>query len=287
LEGAVLAQNGFSYRSGENGVVYSVCDAFSEAGGCAHCFSTRVGGVSTGCLSSLNLGLERGDRVENLRENYKRLASAAGISSNGFCFTRQVHGDRVRGVAESDKKPVENGRDVPECDGLLTGCENTPLVCVSADCVPVLLYAQSRQDKMKRVCGAVHAGWRGTALQIVNKAVIKMEAEYGVSPEDIVAAIGPSISPCCFLTHEDVPAIMNESLGGLCMDFIRPAKDGRFTVDLKGINAALLTAAGVKRVFVSPDCTCCLSELYYSHRRDGALRGSMAAMIMLNSGGIG
>jgi YfiH family protein len=272
----MTAQNGFSYRRGKNGVLYLACEAIADKSGCSHCFSTRIGGVSGAHLRSMNLGLERGDAVENLEENYSRIAAAAGISQDGFCFTRQVHGDCIRVVTKSDKKQVRLGRDVPECDALLTDSENTPLVCVSADCVPILLYAAD-----KRACGAVHAGWRGTALGIAKKAVLKMVKEFGVKPENIIAAIGPSISPCCFLTHDDVPREMEEGLGSLALGFIKPCPDGRFSVDLKGINFAQLACAGVKRIYVSPDCTCCNPDKYYSHRRDGALRGSMASIIEL------
>jgi len=165
----LLSGSGFSYKYGENGVLYSVCDAIAGAGGCAHCFSTRKGGVSPAQLSSLNLGLERGDLPENLAENYGRLAAAAGISQDGFCFTRQVHGDTIRTVSGEDRRPVFLGRSVPECDALITQSSGAPLVCVSADCVPILLYARD-----KRAACAVHAGWRGTALDIAGKAIRKM-----------------------------------------------------------------------------------------------------------------
>ena len=274
-----MSGSGFSYKYGENGVEFCVCDAIAASGGCAHCFSTRKGGVSPAHLSSLNLGLERGDLPENLAENYNRLASAAGISQEGFCFTRQVHGDIIRTVSEADKRPVFLGRDVAECDALITPNAGVPLVCVSADCVPVVLYARD-----KRVACAVHAGWRGTALDIAGKAVRKMGEDFFVSPEEIIAAIGPCISSCCFLTHGDVPLEMDAGLGKLAREYIRPACDGRFSVDLKGINSALLSRIGVKRIFTSDDCTCCDKNRFFSHRRDGALRGSMASIIELKEG---
>ena len=273
-----MAQNGFSYRRAENGALYVICDELSREGGCSHFFSTRIGGFSGEHLKSMNLGLERGDSLENLEKNYNAAAKAAGISENGFCFTKQVHGDEIRTVTINDIRPVREGRSVPECDGLVTANKNTPLVCVSADCVPILIYAPQ-----KGICGVVHAGWRGTALGIVKKAVMKLKNEFSVFPYEIIAAIGPSISACCFLTHMDVPEALYDGIGAVADGYINTASDGRYSVDLKGINAELFRTAGVERVFISEDCTCCNADKYYSHRRDGAMRGSMAAVIELKT----
>ena len=151
------------------------------------------------------------------------------------------------------------------------------LVIFSADCLPVLLY-----DPVRRVIAAVHAGWRGTAAGIVERAVEKM-AFYGCRPADILAAIGPGISRCCFETHEDVPNAMTAALGVRATPFLSPIENGKFQVDLKGLNAMRLERCGLlsEHISVTADCTACLPEKYWSHRATGGVRGSQAAVIQL------
>ena len=132
------------------------------------------------------------------------------------------------------------------------------------------------------MAAAAHAGWRGTAAGIVERAVEKM-AFYGSRPEDILAAIGPGISRCCFETHEDVPNAMTSALGVCATPYIDPIENGKFKVDLKGINAMRLERAGLlpEHIAVSGDCTACHPEKYWSHRVTNGVRGSQAAVIEL------
>ena len=132
---------------------------------------------------------------------------------------------------------------------------------------------------------AVHSGWRGTSLGIAPKAVAKMTALYGTRPEDVLAAIGPGIGPCCFETHDDVPTALEDRLGPAVRPFCRPLEQaaGKFTVDLKGIIAWELRQAGLAEEHIDtlPLCTACHPELYWSHRKMGDQRGNHAAMIAL------
>ena len=259
------------------GVTYLSSEAFEQAGGVAHGFSTRLGGVSTGIYESLNLGSTRGDDPEHVRENYRRFFAAVGADVDTVAMTNQVHGDVVRAVTTADIKSGLLDREPYEADGLVTDIPGVALVIFSADCLPVLLY-----DPVRRVIAAVHAGWRGTASGIVERAVEKM-AFYGCRPEDILAAIGPGISRCCFETHEDVPNAMTAALGVRATPFLSPIENGKFKVDLKGINAMRLERAGLlcTHIFVSPDCTACQPQKYWSHRATGGVRGSQAAVIQI------
>ena len=164
-----------------------------------------------------------------------------------------------------------------EVDGLVPDIPGVSLVVFGADCLPVLFY-----DPVRRVAAAAHAGWRGTAAGIVERAVEKM-AFYGSRPEDILAAIGPGISRCCFETHEDVPNAMTSALGVCATPYIDPIENGKFKVDLKGINAMRLERAGLlpEHIAVSGDCTACHPEKYWSHRVTNGVRGSQAAVIEL------
>lgn len=249
---------------------YSVCDSI----GAAHCFSTRLGGVSQGDLGELNLGHHRGDAPKNVLENYRILGNAVGFGLKDLVFTRQTHTDIVRQVDASNAGeglffPVE-----PECDGLITDTAGLALTVFTADCTPILLH-----DPVTGAVGAIHAGWRGTVAGIAAKTVAAMIFHYGTNPADIRAAIGPNIGGCCFETGEDVPRALRECLGEDAETFIRPAGE-KFYVDLKGANRRILEKAGVKHIEMSRECTACDTARYWSHRRVGAARGSMAAIIV-------
>ena len=251
---------------------YSVADSLE---GAVHCFSTRFGGVSEGQLASLNLGVHRGDSYENVLKNYEILGNAVGFSPEQTVFTKQRHTDIIRVVDDSH---CGEGlfRDVPDvCDGQITDRPGVALVTFSADCTPILLF-----DPVRRAIGAVHAGWRGTAMGIAAKAVEAMVREYGCDPENIQAAIGPCIGKCCFETDWDVPQAMLDSLGPKALTAITQ-KGEKYHVDNKFCNALWLQRAGVGWLDISPDCTRCNPDRYWSHRAVGDARGSLAGIIML------
>lgn len=247
--------------------------------GVPHGFTTRQGGVSEGIYASLNLGKNRGDDLDKVRENYSRVCSALGVERDKLVFSNQVHGSGVRIVTAEDAGKGLDRRVDYEADGLVTNVEGLVLTVFGADCLTVLLY-----DPVQRAVGAVHAGWRGTAENIVGQAVRTMKEAYGTRPEDLIAALGPCISRCCFETDEDVPEALHRKLGEDVLPYLDgPGEGGKFRVDLKGINALLLQKSGVLREFtdISPDCTLCKPEKYWSHRYTKGERGSQAALIAL------
>ncbi len=261
-----------------NGVLFGYAEGFGP--GVAHGFSTRKGGVSRGILDSLNLGAGRGDEPANVRENFTRFCTAIGADVDKLVFSAQVHEAEIRVCTAADGGV---GLDRPvhyQADGLITDVPGLALAVFSADCLPILLY-----DPVRGVVAAVHAGWRGTALGIGAQAVEKMTKHYGCHPGDICAAIGPGISKCCFETHEDVPNAMTESMGAAALHYIQVRENGTFRVDLKGLNACRLERAGLSadHIAVSPDCTACMPERYWSHRVTRGERGSMAAVIQLET----
>ena len=249
----------------------------SDGIGTAHCFTTRRGGVSTGSLDSLNLGIHRGDTMENIRENYGILARALGIPKENMVLTMQVHSDIVRTVTKADHAGFDT-HDYPNCDALITSDPGTALVVFAADCTPILLW-----DSITGAVGAIHAGWRGTAANIAGKTVAKMAAEFGCQPGNLRAAIGPNIGHCCFQTDGEVPQALLEAYGPEIAPMIR-AEHGKFYPDLKKINALALTRAGVPVVDISTDCTVCQNTRFWSHRVHGALRGSQGAIIVCQEG---
>ncbi len=243
-----------------------------------HCFTTRLGGVSTGHLSSLNIGIHRGDSPENVARNYEFLGALLGFQPENLVAARQIHSDIVCKVGKADcgKHLAEGGS--PVCDALITNQPGVALVVFTADCTPILFH-----DPVTGAVGAAHAGWRGTAAGIAAKTVEAMVSAYGCKPENIHAAIGPHIGRCCFETDRDVPDAMLAALGREAQAFIRPRGD-KFDVDLTGINTAFLRRAGVESIASSDACTACRTDLFWSHRRMGNLRGSQGAIIVCKEG---
>jgi len=265
------------YDKAVNGLTFQISPQLDKCG-VRHGFTTRSGGVSQGVYSSLNLGLGRGDDESNVRENYRRVCAALGVDMARLAFSSQVHESAVRVVTAADAGKGLDKRVDYEADGLVTDVPGITLTVFGADCLTILLY-----DPVRRVVAAVHAGWRGTALGIAGKTVRLMAEHYGCNPGDIRSAIGPGISKCCFETDEDVPNAMTASLGAACLPFLTSDGNGKFHVDLKGMNALELEKAGLfsGHIDVSPDCTFCRPEKYWSHRHTQGRRGSQAALICL------
>ena len=253
-----------------NSLEYLVAENISAP----HGFTTRLGGVSTGYLESLNLGINRGDDPENVRENYRRLAKAVGFDLTKLVLTHQIHSDIVRVVTEADCLDSVSHKDYPECDALVTNTPDVALMVFSADCTPILFH-----DPVTGAVGAAHAGWRGTANGIAAKTVDAMASAFGCRRENIRAAIGPNIGFCCFLTDRDVPDAIIAEFGAEAEAFIR--KTGKkYQVDLKAVNAFALCRAGVGNIEISDDCTMCQPNRFWSHRVTGINRGSQGAVIV-------
>ena len=244
-----------------------------------HCFTTRLGGVSTGFLASMNLGVSRGETLENVGENYAVLGRALGFDPKNLVLTRQIHSDIVRVVTKTDHLGLDH-HEYPACDGLVTNDPGTALVIFTADCTPILLH-----DPVSGAVGACHAGWRGTAADIAGKTVRAMAENFGTDPENIRAAIGPNIAACCFETDADVPDAMIAALGDAAKQHITP-KGEKYYVNLKAINAQFLHRAGVRHIDISDACTACRTDLFWSHRRMGQQRGSQGAIIQCKGGSV-
>jgi len=244
-----------------HGVLVYLAD---DALGTPHCFTTRTSGNET----------------DNNMENCRRACALLDARPEDTVFAKQVHGSNVCVVTEGDRgKGLFHRRDC-EADALVTDIPGIVLCVLTADCTPILLY-----DPIRRTAGAVHAGWRGTALGIAAKAVEKMAHEYGSRPSDMCAAIGPCICPDCFETDGDVPEAMRASLGPDAEPYIT-RKGPKWQVDNPGLNALLLARAGLSQgnISLSDVCTMCNPELFWSHRyARGGPRGAQVAMIKIEN----
>ena len=223
----------------------------------------------------MNLSYTRGDIHDHVLENHRRFANAVGYPMEKLVSSCQNHGDIIRIACESDFGKAARSELDYECDGLMTDKPGIPLMILTADCCPVLLF-----DPVRKAAAAVHAGWRGTALGIAGKAVREMIREYGCKSENIIAAIGPCISKCCFETDSDVPEAMEKGLSQGSENFITRSV-GKYFVDIKSINAEFLRREGVTNIHITDQCTACDTERYFSHRKMGDKRGSLASVIMI------
>lgn len=213
-----------------------------------------------------------------IRRNRLSLAKAVGFGADGLVTARQVHSARVRVVTAEDagRGGLDGESRLPDTDALVTADAGVCLMVLSADCVPILLY-----DPVKRVVGAVHAGWRGTAAQIVVAAVEVMREQFGCSPGDMFAGIGPSIGKCCFEVGEEVADCFRR-LFPEAVVFAGKRPD-KFQVDLWEANRRELMEAGLKpeHIEVAGMCTVCHPERFFSYRRDGKAAGRFGAGIVL------
>ncbi len=265
-----------------NGVRFDTTAGVSAFSGIRHAFSTRLGGVSPAPCDSLNFSESRGDSTQNILENYRRLGEAAELNMSRAVGCRQIHSDSVRFIRAEDAGRLVSDERPYDADAMLTDVPGVPLVAYSADCCTILLY-----DPTCRCVGAVHAGWRGTALGIALKTLVAMMSAYGADPMTIHAAIGPSIGACCFETDRDVPDAIRSELSESADRFIEKRENGKYHVDLKQINRLWLLRGGLdpRHVEVHPDCTMCHPERYWSHRLLGARRGGQIAVIALEAEG--
>ena len=251
----------------------------SLLGDLCHGFSTRKGGVSQGHLASLNLrgAVPSDDQPELVLENYRRFCETIGADLKSVILSKQVHETTVRICTAADAgKGLFSDRDYT-ADALVTNVAGLPLTVFSADCGIILLH-----DPVNHAIGAVHAGWRGCAAGIVEKAVETMTEAYGSRPTDLLAAIGPCIGPCCFETDDDVPAAMRAALGQDAEPYLE-YRGPKWHVDLAGLNRQWLLKAGLipEHIDTCGLCTGCRPDLFWSHRKMGNARGAQTAMISL------
>jgi len=230
--------------------------------GFAHGFTTRRGGTSASPFDGLNLGDAVGDAPACVEANWERLRRAARLD---FARVRQVHGDRVARAARAG--PAED-----EADAVVSAVPGVA-ACVSvADCVPMLL-----ADPRSGAVAAVHAGWRGTLAGAARRAVQALGDWHGARPEELLAAIGPSIGPCCYEVSVDLAERFRVELGA---DTGNPSP-GQPRVDLWLGNEGVLRRAGVVRghIHLLRRCTACEDQVFFSHRRDQGRTGRQVGFI--------
>jgi YfiH family protein len=264
-------------------VPYIIFPQLSNIPFITHGFSTRLGGVSTGIFSSLNLGSGSSpykDNPENIKNNFILICESIGIDPNSMVMSDQVHKTDIRLVTAEDRgKGYVIPRDYDEIDGLITNTPGLTLVTKYADCVPLFFV-----DTVNKAIGLSHSGWKGTIGRIGQKSVEEMSKAFGSHPENILAVIGPSICMDCYEIGDDVAdefirAFSSEEQSTILVKNQR----NRYQLNLWEANRRILLAAGLKdeNIHLSGVCTSCNCEILFSHRRSRGKRGSLAAFLAI------
>ncbi len=268
-------------------IEYLAAPALAACGFLVHAFLTRRGGFSRGNYGSLNFSCREGDRPEAVASNWQLLARSFNLDPAQFVVMQQVHGDRIVVIADADRPLVPAPAAIPPeayaCDALVTDRPGIAIGVKTADCVPLFLV-----DRVRHVIAAVHAGWRGTALDIAGQTVDTFLALFSSRPEDILAAVGPAIGACCY----EVDAVVHQALysyeaGG--ESFFRPrAEKDRWMLDLAMVNRRQLEQRGIppENIFSANQCTSCRRDSFYSHRRDRGLTGRHFNFLMLKTSSV-
>jgi polyphenol oxidase len=211
-------------------------------------FTTRIGGVSEGPFSSLNLGRKTGDDVERVDENRRLACAEIGADADELALNYQFHSTLVH-RARAGSRGVRG-------DGLWTDEPNLPILAMSADCLPVAL---ARTNGRAPAVAVVHVGWRGLIDGILESAVAALGGG------ELAAAVGPGIGPCCYEVRDDVADPFRARFGATIV------QQGK--LDLSRAAETALNEAGVLCVDRFDLCTSCRQDLFFSHRRDGKPRG--------------
>lgn len=262
-----------------NNVPYITFNTLSEIPFISHAYTTKDGGVSKGYFSTMNMSFEH-DNFNDVTENYKIFCNATGFNFNDLVASSQDHHTFVRVCTEKEKGiGIYKAKDIMSVDGLITNVPGVTLVIYFADCIPV-----SFVDIKNKAIGLAHAGWRGTVAKICKEVIDKMNINYGTNPEDLVCTLGPGISRCCY----EVDLSCANEFYNLHLDdskFVFPKNDKKFMVDLLETNRQVLVSCGVleDNIVVSDLCTKCNSDILWSHRATNGKRGTMCAMMKINS----
>jgi len=224
---------------------------------------------------AFSLALHTGEDKQKIILNRKKLQKLLQNNKKlHFIVANQTHSSNVKVINRQKTRGWDSIDDVVEnCDAFICNKKGIMLCILTADCVPILLY-----DPVKDVVGAVHAGWRGTKENIVQKTILKMGEEFGSDSRDIIAGIAPSIGSCCYEVGKEVaqeffhiPKALNK-------------KRDKYMLDLPYINLHQILNSGVKKenIEMSGICTACHTDIFFSYRKENGCSGRFMSIIGLD-----
>ena len=245
-------------------------ESLSKESGVEHVISGR----DCGAPLDFSLALHTGEPEEQVLRNREELRCIFGEESR-FVSALQVHGNDVYVVETCEERGWKSLDCTLRADALVTQCPGVVLSILTADCVPILLYAPH-----SRAVAAVHAGWRGCAQAILPKTVETMSRRFGVDPQEIIAGIGPAVGACCYEVGEEMAETFRDYPSALLY------RNGSYYLDLKEICRFQLISAGLRedRIETSPFCTACSGDDFFSYRGQEGCSGRFASCIMLRWG---
>lgn len=271
--------NFFGLDGKEQGLPLLHYPLLEETGIVEHCFTTRLGGVSEDIFSTLNFSFTRGDNPDSVMENYRRVGQVFGKTEADFICTDQTHTTNVLRVGKEEAGfGVTKPRPYTDVDGLITDEPGVILSTFYADCVPLYFV-----DPVQKAIGLSHSGWRGTVGRMGQKTLEAMKEAFGTKPEDVYAAIGPSICQDCYEISEDVAEHFYKEFERHGDEILINKGNGKYQLDLWKTNEIVMLEVGVlpEHLAVTNICTCCNPDVLFSHRASQGKRGNLAAFLML------
>lgn len=245
-------------------ITFFTFDHLSKAG-IKHFISTRTGGKSQNPRKTLNLGLHVNDDPKTVISNRKKLAKALGMNLENFVLAKQTHSDHIVIAGQEHKGRGatcwENAID--DCDALITDTTEIVVAINVADCVPILL-----ADPVSQCVAAIHAGWKGTFQKIVQKTLLEMIENHQCNPKSMLAGIGPGICEKCYEVDLNLYTRFESEFS--TYQRIGHQEEKRSFLDLAHINALQLEHSGIPthNIEISPYCTSCNNDLFFSHRKE-------------------
>ncbi len=262
-------------------IKYFNCRELDNTNLVVNAFTARTGGVSRPPFNNLNLSYNVGDEEIRVAENRKIILDALSIDYRTAVTAQQVHKDKIALVRKEDKGKgaFKYSKGIAQTDALITDIPGIPLLMCYADCVPVFIF-----DPIKKAIALIHSGRKGTELELTLKALSNMEKIFETNPRSCLAAIFPSIGPCCYNIKEEnkIDDYWLNEVKCNSEPISLQNKSGR-SLDLRKANYGQLIKGGVekKNIFVNQICTVDHPELFFSYRRDEGNTGRMAAIFML------
>jgi polyphenol oxidase len=264
----------FSFAK-KNSIEYLKAPIFSSCDFLIHAFCTRRDGVSREDYASLNMSFCEGDEEYRVLQNWNRLAAAFALPLEYFLVLNQIHGDDIFVIQEHGD--YFSSRSELNYDAMVTSRANLAVCIKTADCVPVFFV-----DRIKKVVAVMHAGWRGSALSISAKVIRLMQNQYGSLPQDILAAIGPSIGRCCYEVDGATAAAFRRQKNS--ESFLSPGggKD-KWMLDLPEANRYQILECGIPEANIESSglCTSCRQDIFFSHRGAGGITGRQINFMLI------
>ena len=244
-----------------------------EKYGIVHGFTCRTGGNSDIVPGGLNMALHVGDAKEKVLANREKVAQALEYGAGKATTCAQVHGNNVVVVTKElvGKGAYDYNDTIQDTDGLVTDLPQVPLMLFFADCVPVILF-----DTKGQGIALVHAGWRGAVSNIAAKGALLLRDNCGAELKNIMAAIGPSIGPCCYEVDKTVWDKAEEF-----HDCFKPSDSGHWFLNLWQVNKEQLLRLGIpqENILCAEYCTKDHNDKYFSYRGEQGKTGRLATIV--------